>query len=494
MDNTAAANAPPVAPQAPGGPVAPPGPGQSAPAPDPRDVAASSYMPNLPANTSVSSSSLSVITGALGYNRFQQLSFGPSHYLACFNLLALVISAVDRIMVHTYRFYQSNPDWHPVVTQMYYGIIFVVHILRVRQTAGTIRQSELDFLVWFESNYPLASLPIAGPFKHFFQSITVVSGPSKYYGNVSPSFPEINMTRQQWFTFGDFNDWVLPPIPRFMDMINDMLSARQAAFDSDFWNRFYRPFTHAYQVPTGTAFVMQLPGMSDLVQLPANQMPMFYASASQLGFPPRMNRNAGGTNDLTSVKEYLRFDTNGTEHVGWFPYVIGMMQRHAQFMKESTNVASISTKGLGACLPVITLSANPNVSLVNPAANAHVNIVPAVAAVAAVAGPPVVLATPGHGQFPRVPKFTHFRITGANRSYDLHTLAEQFSMLSCINLSFTGLVAPGNHYRPLPTDAQLRSGPYWDLPIVARHIEVDVLSQTVTFIVGTFHTDQRMTR
>jgi hypothetical protein len=487
---------------APIAPVQPTGPGQSVPAqqgaqlptpPDPRDAAANAYMPRTMPTFGASGSKLSAITGALSYSRFHPDTKQPSFYLPCWNLLTLILSQVDRIMINTYRFHQSSPDWHPLVSQVYYSIIFIVHIIRVRQSARTMTQGEADFLSWFEMNFPLSGLPIAGPLKHFFQAITATSGPDKYYGDISPSLPNIHLRQAREYTFGDFHDVVLPPIPVLMDMILDIAAPRQTAFDSDSWNRFYRPLTHVHSAATGTELFAGLPGIADIPMLPANMMPTFYNAAQSIMWPQRLN-SAAGNADLTSIAEYLRLATYGNGEFTWFPYVVGMMQRHAQFMKDSTNLVSISTVGLAACLPVVTLSANPHISLANAANNTYVRNHAAVAAVAAQAGPPPVLGTPGHATYWTITRFSQYRLTAVEFSSDLHLIAEQLALLSSINISFTGLAARGNHHRALPTDAQLRQGPYWTRPICGRHSEIDVLSQIVIFLAGTFTVDQRMTK
>jgi hypothetical protein len=452
-------------------------------------------MPNIPAPFKTSTSNLSVITGCLGYHTFHDVTRMPSFFYPAFNLLSLMISAIDRIMVHTYRFHQSSPDWHPAHTQLYYSILFIVHILRVKQSARTITSAESDFLVWFSETFVLASLPIAGPLKHFFQSITVAAGPTKFYGDISPLIGNINLTAAASYTFNDFRDVIFPPIPLIMDYILDMLAARQATFDSQGWQRFYRPLTHVHSMaPVNSDFFFGLPTLTDYVTLPASAMPTYHANANSIGFPPRLNSGAAAAPTLTTIGEYCRLGTAGTQYSLWFPYLVGQMQRHAQFMKDSTNIASISTVGLGATMPIITLSANAHISLQNAVAGGTLVPFAAVAAVAAAPGPPIVLATPGYAAGTSSTRFNHFQVTASVARTDMHLLAGQFALLSCVNLSFTGLAARGNHFRAFPTDAQMRQGPYWNRPVEMTHAEVDVYNQMVTFIVGTFHVDQRLTK
>jgi hypothetical protein len=478
--------------------VHPAAPGQPAPAattneiatpPDARNVAANSMMPNLPPS-GPTSTSLSSITAALGYNTFQPTTHGTSFFVPYFGFLSLMLSALDRVMLNTYRFNQSNPDWHPLFTQIYYGIIFTVHTIRVRRTAGSISMHENDFLTWFESNFPLSSLPVAGPVKHFLQSITVCTGPSKYHGNVIPYLPnDWTQSAAHQFAFPaalNYLNATMPMIPFLMDRLNDINRGATAGWIAQDWERYHTAgITHAYGVPLANAFPFGFAGVTDLQSLPAQSMVTFRAALGNLSIPPRL---AAAQGNLTSIAEYCCLARHGVVHSLWFPVVVGMMQRHAQFVKDSTNLASISTVGLGATIPVIRFSANLNLGLANPAAG---NVVYPTAAQPAVVGPPALVAQPAGFNAHR---FTHLRISASSKRFDLHLIAEQFALLSCVNVDFTNIGARGNHYDPVPLVAQSRTGPMWDYPDVKSHVEVDVLGQYVLFLVGAFHTDQRMTR
>jgi hypothetical protein len=488
---TKAAEPPVVEITAPGQPVPMPPQGQSVPAPDPRKTASSSKMPHVPISEKTNSS-LSTITAALGYSAFQPVTFASSTFKPSFVLLSLILSHLDRIMINTYRFGQSNPDWHPMMSQIYYGILFVVHIIKVKQANQTITPNEYQFISWFETIFPLSSLPIAGPLKHFFQAITASSGPTKYYGNIGPVLPP------NWVTTAA-NNFVfnapeyantLPPIRVMMDFLNDALtSGTRANFnvnDPIHWQQYFVPYTHLHSAPIADEQIFGLPGMTDIVYLAAQQMPSWHMHASGIPFPPRL---AANTPPLTSIAEYLGFANNGAQHYAWFPVVVGMMQRHAQFFKESTSLASISHVGLGASLPIVAHAANANISLVNSAAN---QVIHPIAAVAATPAAPNVPATPGHAAGFQATPFLNLNITSASKSDDIHLLAEQFAMLADVNPSYTGLAARGGHYIGLPADNVLRHGPYWDLPDIRVHAQIDVLTQIKTFLTGTFHTDTRM--
>jgi hypothetical protein len=490
--NTPDANIPTLTPQ----PVAPgisqPTVNQLPPAPDPRDVAASSFMPHVATSVSGSSSKLSTITAALGYNRFLPATFNASTYVPSFLLFSLVLSEIDRIMMHTYRFYQSAPEWHPAMSQLYYGIIFIVHILRVQRTAQVISLDDNAFLDWFETNFPLSSLPIAGPLKHFLQSITTTQGYSKFYGNVYPIFPNRNWTGAGNAYYMPNNVELhrsFPPIPLLMDILNDMLTPR-ANFDSHsvaHWTNFYRQYTHVFGVAS-TQDVFGLCGIQNIGFLPPTTMPNWHVASHHFGYPPRLA--AATTAQITTLAEFCRFGTAGTEHSLWFSRVVQVMQRHAQFMKDSTSIASIDTTGLGACLPIIHLSPNPELSL--PAAAAGNQYIATFAAVAAVAAANNNAATPGHAAGFAVARINNLKITASSKFDNLHLLAEQFALLSCVNIDATALLPTGAGQINFPANANLRAGPIWDLPDVKSHTEINVLGQISAFLAGVFHSDTRL--
>lgn len=496
MSDRTQAHVPPIVPEAPGQPVQQPLDTQKAPEPDIRDIAASSHLPNVP--TAVSSSSkLSTITAALGYNRFHDTTFGTSTMMPNFMLFSWTISAIDRTMLNTYRFGQSSPDWHPYLSQVYYGICFVIHILRVRRSAQVITSDEYSFLEWFEGTFPLSSLPVAGPLKHFLQSITVSSGPSKFYGNIVPHTPALwSLNAASSFTFvnndAPFNT-AFPAIRALLDEINAMIdpARHQNNFDpnnAEHWRRFHLPFNNMYNAPTASEHFFSLPGFTGLIPLPANQMVTFYHASQGTPFPATITAAAGNT---TSIAEYLGLANHGVQQSAWFPVVVNLMQRHAQFFKDSTSLASISTVGLGAHVPTVHPAANPHLSLVNAAAGQLIVPVAAVAAVPAAGGAPASPAVLAGWRSTQRP--THLIISAQSKMNTLHLLAEQFALLSCVNIDFTGLAARGANYHAFPAAAASRTGPLWNLPNVKSHAEIDVYNQIVTFLVATFHSDTRFT-
>lgn len=479
----------PVHPSAPGQPAPTSHTNEGAPPPDPRTIAANSMMPNLPPS-GPTSSSLSSITAALGYNQFQPLTYGTSFFLPYFGFLSLMLSALDRVMLNTYRFNQSNPDWHPLFTQIYYGILFVVHVIRVKRTAGASSPAENDFITWFESNFPLSSLPVAGPVKHFLQSITVCTGPSKFHGNVIPMLPETwTLSAAGNFEFPAPHAYLnstMPMIPWLMDRLNDINRGATAGWIAQDWERYHAAgITHMYGVAVAPEWPFGAAGFTDLVHLPAQSMVPFRAALANMAIPPRL---AAAQGNLTSIAEFVGLARHGVVHSLWFPTVVGMMQRHAQFLKDSTNLASISTVGLGSTIPIIRFAANTNLGLVNAGA---ATVVRATAAQPAVVGPPALVAQPAGFTASR---FQHLRITSTSKRFDLHLIAEQFALLSCVHVDFANIGARGNNFYAVPNAAQTRNGPMWDYPDVKSHVEVDVLGQYVLFLVGAFHTDQRMTR
>jgi len=500
---TDSAALPQLAPQGPAPGVSQPQTNQMPPAPDPRDAAASSFMPQVPKPMSGTSSKLSTITAALGYNRFLPISFGTSTYRPSFILLSLVLSEIDRIMMNTHRFYQTSPEWHPLMSQLYYGIIFIVHILVTRRSASVITMDENNFLDWFETNFPLSSLPIAGPLKHFFQSITTTQGYSKFYGNVYPMLPtNWNLNAATRFHVQDAPSRAeLPPVPLYMDMLLDLLQDRpgraatatvtpRLAFNPnsvDDWRMYYLPLSHAHGAASDPAYI-GMAGVQNLLQLPATVMPTWYLASQYFGYPERLTP----TTTTSSIGEFLRLGINGTEHSIWFSRTIQVMQRHAQFLKDSSSLASISTVGLGACLPIIKVSANANLSLSNPGNATNVRRQPAVPANITGTAANAIASSPGRPAGYSWTKITDYKVSATSKFENLHLLSEQFALLSCINIDSSLLAAHDNQYYVRPTNAQLREGPIWTLPNVKSHTEINVLGQITSFLAGSFHADQRL--
>jgi len=93
-------------------------------------------------------------------------TFTPS----CWSMYS-VLDAMHDLVGDNTSLRRFCPYYHVALSNIYYGIIWIIQILRANQVASNLSQADFQFLRFFESNFALEELPVAGPLVLFFQNL-----------------------------------------------------------------------------------------------------------------------------------------------------------------------------------------------------------------------------------------------------------------------------------------------------------------------------------
>jgi len=387
---------------------------------------------------------------------------------------------MDSQMVYTHKFVQSNPHWHPLISQLYFSLALYIHIIRCMIEADPTHTELVQFYDNLYRHAGLESFMIPGPLVPIFAAITYSSSPFEWIGNICPMIPLVTgASARNGFRLTNRVYMALPSIPFIIDQIHSLtgLLSNEEHYSSS-WNSvefiFNRPVDQ-----NSLNFNMLTPNARFNVFVPFRQAATFDSVKAGLRLPTRLTANAiNGSTAIMSYDQFFGFTnyTTGT-HNNWTTTVTPPMSTYSTFFQGSTSLMSISATGLGASLPRAIYTANSNVV---PVAFA---VTPAVAAAAAANGNPAVTAAAAY--FPRAELSStaaHYHHNAPN----LSELAEQYAIIAQVNCDFTESDAVSAVVNG-PTNATLRNGSFWSIPNMRSSPNTDVFPGIANNIAAYYH-------
>jgi hypothetical protein len=57
-------------------------------------------------------------------------NLATSHYVPSLINLFAILATMDAQMVNTHKFTQSNPNWHPLISQLFISMMVYIHVIR----------------------------------------------------------------------------------------------------------------------------------------------------------------------------------------------------------------------------------------------------------------------------------------------------------------------------------------------------------------------------
>lgn len=454
---------PPAAPQAqaPAPTPAPPAPGaaSAAPAPAPHASRAPRKIAvSLKASAPGAPHMLSEVRN-LAMSTVQQRtnSYFVPHTLVMFQLLA----TMDQVIQHNYYFQRGQTNWHPFISQLYVTLLFFIHMIRVMAETQELPAHVQSFLTSFQNTIGFDALLVPGPLVPFFNCLTAFSGPEEWYGNVSPTLP--NLVTDQWLRWRNNFFNMIPSALHILDQIrylidNDFTVANTTGtgiLSSESAFRNHRYFTHIWQNAASVTLhgrtIMHSPNFRTTPRVTLGQAVKLATSWQEIDFPTRndLTGYVAAVNDL-GIEHFLGIFTFNGEYRQWLVPVCETMNYYCRFFDQSVSLSSLPLIGLGAGIPIFTPSTT---SLF------HDNAVTFVAAVAN--GPPAHY---------RPNSVVSFESKMEHNDRTLEELAEQYAMLGMVNVSYAHVPAGGITPPPL---GNLRFGPVWTLPVIRRLSRLD---------------------
>jgi hypothetical protein len=321
---------------------------------------------NITTSSGRSNPGLSMLLSGVSDFNFNGIKYNDITYIVpCLIQFYYVLSLMDTQMVHTKRFTDANSDWHPFVSQIYFGILVYYQTLKNQRIGGSITHEQNLFLEFLENTFKAEHLKIPGPLVIFFQGLAACAGPTENYGNVIFGIPNnLNVRQASDFQPDNRLDFHLPNIifmlDQFMRTLQDIAPVgavpgpvAQASTD--------RVYMSIYGVAAANAAAnrdsMMTPSARHEVQVTTGLLANLASSSNiwrtTLPFDPATNNSTyvnGANQNALGFDQILGFRGFGaTAHInfGWFQQVIRIMQPYGDFFKDTVSLGAITTTGIG---------------------------------------------------------------------------------------------------------------------------------------------------
>nr|QOI17273.1 capsid [Picoa juniperi partitivirus 4] len=360
-------------------------------------------------------------------------------YIPSSHSLMRVVDEMDQQMRTTKRFTDNNPIWHPIISQTYFGLIFIIQTMRSQQANGLLPIVETEFLTWFENNFGFNTIAVPGPIRPILAALAACPAPLPNYGNTSPRLPRTcSATSHNRYLLLHGHAHLIPPIPAYIDQLrafcNQTGNAPTAQFNwySNFYGRNYdgssrdRILAIAPGISTNSTFV------------PLSVQTAFFDNRSQLAnaLPPR--RGTGLTHDFIPWTEYFCFSQNNGMTTAWFPIILRIMSNYCRHFNGSCSLLSIPLVAHSVPMNIYTWTRQSNIGN-----NPQTGLTDATTVM--------------------TPRNLHsLECIGRCHDIDADIVSNQFSDVATLNTSYDNL--PASTHSDYPVNGVIRFGEIWSTP------------------------------
>jgi hypothetical protein len=269
------------------------------------------------------------------------------------NAMYVVLAQMDKTMSTTKRWLDNSFGWIPAYSRLYYGVLFIIQVLRAQRDAGTLDMGSLPMLQTFELYFNPGNLLIAGPLVPIFKALSTSKIDSDLFGNVAPQLPErINMDPNHPVVPRSLDPNItmhIPAIPAIFDEICTAIHLQAGAHEifQKILVTGNSPGTfgtaHAPNSPPTDAY--NLPGLAQRIALTDLTVSNFYQCAPSYTFPAPQANNIVAPG-ITNWFHYCRLQTGDNGHHEWLSRLAGTMNNYAQFFRGSLPLGDIASSSL----------------------------------------------------------------------------------------------------------------------------------------------------
>lgn len=268
-----------------------------------------------------------------------------STFVPCAFQMYYIIHIMDDIMRKSFYFLRREDAWHPFISRIFFGILFIIQTLRCELTTRIITPEKLEILQDFIDANPLEKLFIPGPLVALFKALAVGKSSVSLVGNITPKIPDIiGVPEAQWLIALDDNhiaNLLLPKIPGLLAFFQKLTTAPEnnipdftipSTFDN---TRETTLLGSNFQVgawtPVQRTFLLT-PGLIYSPETTTGIDASFNRFGKRLRLPQFI-----ATTPLDTLRDFMQF-----RDLRWFSLVAQIMSSYAKFFKGSRSLAECS--------------------------------------------------------------------------------------------------------------------------------------------------------
>lgn len=289
-----------------------------------------------------------------GLPKSELSKFVPS----AFRMYYIVHIMDDSIRKNSY-FKRQQDAWHPFISRLYFGILFMIQTIRAEISTGTASIKKKNFYKKFGLTYPPETLPIPGPLVTLFENLGPCTPQSTLEGYITPYIPDLvgpQLASQLIdFTPETVHQLLIPNIPMILGFIHTITSAAPNAIPdysspSAFTNAVGHNLNgHAFNALTWTDLertALMTPGLL----YPAETDGQINTNFNLYG--PRLNLPVpAAANNIRDIDAFLYLNRDNA----WFGQIIQIMENYCEYFVDSKSLSECHTNLTVAPLVTTTL-------------------------------------------------------------------------------------------------------------------------------------------
>jgi hypothetical protein len=381
-----------------------------------------------------------------------------------------ILYEMDKNMSQTKRWLDNSYGWIPQYSRLYFGLLFLVQVLRAQRDAGNLSFESITLLDTFERSFSLGHLLIPGPLVPLFKAISSSRIDSDIYGNVCPTLPDTPSMSKNGSPIpvptSDLIKWHVPALPAIFDEICTL--AHLAGGNNNINVAILR--TGNSPGAYGTAFssspnghtALNMPGMMHPIPMSEYSINSFYDCVNTFTFPAPFD-NATLVAGITNWFQYARLSTGSTTHFDWMSKLSSTMSVYSQFFSGTTPLGDIPSSSLptGQISATYTHDSLPTGKVSTTSTT--------------------VSNTTAHYYV----KPSNFTLTAKfiSHSMAVPAIEEWRAMLTQINCKHNALADT--------TPDLYRTGTFWSIPIVRQSVSISPMLGVPNIISRSFHRTTR---
>lgn len=398
----------------------------------------------VPADNADQNAILQIVSGIPVHQELSE-SVTSKVYPSSLALFQIVLH-MDNLMTVTHRFLQSAPTWHPIVTHLYFSLLFFFQVLRAQRESGELGFQLMELLNTIEQYFDFRSLAIPGPLVHFFSALSVAAPADELFGNVTVALPHNCSVRANGcFLLHNNLHARFPDVPFLLDIFNRQIFGRNQAPGDNVSYDMSNLFGSALNSNTVYKHHLRCPNYWYLADVPASIWQSCYSHRSLMRLPPNIDATTR-QNSSCSWGQFLRLQPFAHETLpDWFSPIVTIMQRYCGFFSGSRSLADVPATSNGSLF--LEIDYCPEIQSIldsdpAPAKKSSPKKTPEGSS-----PPPPEPTTPS----PTIQRLPGLAATARHAHRDLPLLHLQIGALTQVNASEFGTY----------TGALDREGPYW---------------------------------
>nr|WCD68606.1 capsid protein [Lasiodiplodia ziziphi partitivirus 1] len=280
---------------------------------------------------------------------FSSSDLGLTSYVIPSSLaLFQIVHILDNLMATTRRFVQSAPTWHPIVSHLYFSMLWFFQVLRAQREAGELSLNLIHLLNLVENYFDFRSLAVPGPLVHYYSALSVAACADEVLGNAYHGLPPHPSTysKSAWLPDSSMACRI-PDIPFLLDIFVRQVFGRTQAPPADVNYDLSNMFGITLDSNTTARWHTRCANQWFLSEVPADIWQSCHNNRRLMTVPPALSHDA-----LTapSWDQWLRLSPRSpVENLpDWSSPIVTIMQRYCGFFSDSVSLDQIPATSSGS--------------------------------------------------------------------------------------------------------------------------------------------------